>query len=170
MDRNEKFDYNIDQLKSARTDLKQHTKGVFFEVKKLGRDAEELDVTLKQYDDLRRDLESIGAQNEEVNKLVDDVNNAFDGMVELISNNERASLLSIYYHVCLRDQEAGLSEQEYERFLGSLNRKTKLLFKAEGSFADIAGEDNIIDLQEFEALLDVVIQKQEQNFLDQHVV
>jgi len=166
---NGKFEYNIDQLTSTRGELKQHTKGVFFEVKKLGRDAKELDVTLQQYDELRKDLESLGAQNAEVNKLVDDVNNAFDGMVEVISNNERASLLSIYYEVSCRDDEKGLSSEEYNRFLGRLNQKTKQLFEDEGSFKELAGEDDIIDLQEFEALLDVVIEKQEQSFLDKHL-
>lgn len=169
MDRNGKFEYNIDNLKSSRVDLKRHAKGVYFEVTKLRQDAKELDVTLQQYDSLRKDLESIAEQNEDVAKLVDDVNNCFDGMVDVISNNERASLFSIYYEVCTRDGEAGLSKEEYKRFLGRLNDNTKQLFKDEGSFEAIAGEDNIIDLMEFEDLLDRVIAKQEQSFLDTHL-
>lgn len=169
MDRNGKFEYNIDQMKSSRLELKRHAKGVYFEVTKLKQDAKELDVTLQQYDDLRKDLESIAEQNEEVNQLVDDVNGVFDGMVDVISSNERASLLSIYYEVCIRDGEAGLSKGEYNRFLGRLNHNTKEIFKEEGSFESIAGEDNIIDLVEFEELLDKVIEKQEQCFLDRGI-
>ena len=75
----------------------------------------------------------------------------------------------IYYEVCIRDGEAGLSKEEYNRFLGRLNRNTKQIFKEEGTFEEIAGEDHIIDLVEFEELLDKVIEKQEQSFLDQHV-
>merc|ERR1712013_687131 len=166
---NDKFGYEIDQLRDTRNDLKSTTKGIFYEVGKLQQDSKELDESLQQFDQLRKDLAEIAEKNEGIGYLVDDINGQMDAMTEVISNNERASLLSIYYEVSTRDREEGLSESEYDRFLGRLNLKTKKYFEECGTFHDIAGDDDIIDLREFEALLDEVIGKQEQEFIKEHI-
>ena len=114
-------------------------------------------------------MAEIAEKNEGIGYLVDDINAQMDNMTQVISSNERASLLSIYYEVSTRDREEGLSVSEYDRFLGRLNLKTKRYFEECGTFHDIAGEDNVIDLREFEELLDEVIAKQEQDFLQEHI-
>merc|ERR1712228_355986 len=101
------------------------------------------------------------------NKMMDDVNKQYDDLVTLIGNNERAQLLSIYYEVSTKDREDGLSENEYQRFLGRLNEKTRQVFFRQGSFDVLSGEDDIMQLEEFEKVLDKVIEEQQQEAIQE---
>merc|ERR1712129_317301 len=147
---NAKFGFEVDQLKDNCGRLKSTTKGVFYEVGKLQQDSKELEESLLQFEDLRKDLEGVLGQNKAIAEMVTDINTSMDNMKEIIAENERASLRCIYYQVSTMDREDGLSEKEYQRFMGQLEIKTRKYFKACGTFDEISGEDDIIDLQEFE--------------------
>ena len=160
---NDKFESNIDHLKETRTEVKKIAKNVFDDVKKLQGHSKELSKHLGAFEELRNSLEEICGENKKLEEMLDEINDQYKDLVTVISQNERASLLSIYYEVSILDRDEGLSRREYDKFLGRLNNKTKQLFKECGEF-DIIDEDKsgVLELDEFEKLLDKVIAKQEE--------
>ena len=166
---NDKYHTNLEDLKGIRSNLRDETKGVFFAVGKLSKNAKDLERHLEEFDELRRELSEICESNEELNEMMDAVNKQYEDLVNLIGNNERAQLLSIYYEVSTKDREDGLSAWEYERFLGRLNGRTREYFEKQGSFDVLSGDDDIMDLQEFEKVLDKVIEEQQEEAIQQRL-
>ena len=61
------------------------------------------------------------------------------------------------------DRKDGISKKEWKRFLGRLNNKTKDLFLEIGDFERLdLDRSGTLDLNEFEQILDAVIEKQQQ--------
>ena len=160
---NDKFESNIDHLKETRTEVKRIAKDVFDDVKKLQDHSKELSKHLGAFEELRNSLEEICGENQKLEEMLDEINDQYKDLVTVISQNERASLLSIYYEVSILDRDEGLSRREYEKFLGRLNNKTKQLFKQVGDFDELDEDDSgVLELDEFEKILDKVIAKQEE--------
>merc|ERR1712244_1648 len=126
----------------------------------LKRDVDTLKGTLSQYDQLKNSLQEICGDNQELNDLINDVNDMYDSMKHTILSNTRAGILSAYYTAALKDDDEGMTKKEYRRFLSGLDKKTREIFKDFGSFEDLAGEDNIIDLDEFQVLVDRLLAEQ----------
>ena len=159
---NNKFETNIDSLKETRVKVKEIAKNVFTDVKKLQGHSKELSKHLGAFEELRSSLEEICGDNQKLSDMLDEINNQYNDLVTVISQNERASLLSIYYEVSILDRDEGLSKREYTKFLGRLNNKTKQLFKEEGEFEELdLDHSGNLELDEFEAILDRIIAKQE---------
>merc|ERR1712003_206992 len=116
--------------------------------------------TLSQYDELKESLKDICGDNQHLNDLINDVNDMYSSMKNTILSNTRAGILSSYYTAALKDDEEGMSKKEYRRFLSGLDKKTREIFKGFGTFEEIAGEDQLIDLDEFQALVDKLLAEQ----------
>ena len=97
--------------------------------------------------------------------MLDEVNAQYTDLVDLISQNERASLLSIYFEVSVldADRKDGITKREWKRFLGRLNNKTKDLFLQIGDFDQLdLDHSGMLEMGEFEKILDQVIEKQQE--------
>eukprot|EP00483_Globobulimina_turgida_P002958 UN02963 len=89
----------------------------------------------------------------------------YDSMKKTILANTRAGILSAYYDAALKDDEEGMNDREYRKFLAHLDKKTRAIFKSFGSFDAISGADQLIDLNEFQGLVDQLLSKQEDELL-----
>eukprot|EP01084_Bolivina_argentea_P013503 25362_1 len=169
-DQNNKFENNLDILRSTRGKIKSIAKDVFKDVKTLQTHSKELTKHLSAFEELRNSLEAICGDNQRLEAMLDEINDQYKDLVHVISQNERASLLSIYYEVSILDRDEGLSKKEYKKFLGRLNNKTKALFLEEGDFDALDLDDSgTLDLEEFERILDDVIAKQEKLTLQHYM-
>ena len=81
-------------------------------------------------------------------------------MICFLLFSTRAGILSAYYDAALKDDEEGMSEREYKRFLAKLDKKTRDVFKSFGSFEEVSGSDGLIDLNEFQQLVDKLLASQ----------
>ena len=108
----------------------------------------------------KESLSEICGDNQELNDLINDVNDMYSNMKNTILSNTRAGILSAYYNAALRDEEEGMSKREYKKFLARLDKKTRTAFIGFGTFEELAGDDLIIDLQEFQKLVDRLLEEQ----------
>ena len=129
-------------------------------MKDLQESTEEMNETVREFEDIRERLSSLCKENGEMTQigdLIDSLNRDFDAMRLIVMHNEKAALLSAFYGTCYRDNEIGLSRSEYRRFLGGLSIAQRRRFQDRGTFEELAGEDCVIDLQEFQELVDRII-------------
>merc|ERR1712228_856883 len=170
-EQNNKFEANIDDLREARNKIKDIAKNVFVDVRKLQKHSKELTKHLGAFEELRASLQEICDDNQKLEEMLDEINEQYADLVTVISENERASLLSIFYEVSTMDREEGLTKREYRKFLGRLNKKTRELFIKNGDFdaLDVDGSGRL-ELPEFEAILESVLQKQEDLNIQHYMV
>merc|ERR1712154_704140 len=128
----------------------------------LNRDVDNLKSTLSQYDELKESLTEICGDNQELNDLINDVNDMYDSMKKTILSNTRAGILSAYYDAALKDDEEGMNQREYRKFLARLDKKTREIFKEFGSFEEIAGDDGLIDKLLSEQADELILEQQEE--------
>merc|ERR1712154_758804 len=128
----------------------------------LNRDVDNLKATLSQYDELKNSLSEICGDNQQLNDLINDVNDMYNSMKNTILSNTRAGILSAYYDAALKDDEEGMSQREYKRFLARLDKKTREIFKEFGSFEEIAGDDGLIDKLLSEQADELILEQQEE--------
>eukprot|EP01083_Nonionella_stella_P039007 106076_1 len=162
---NNKYEQEIDELRQTKSQLAGEVKQLQQTTESLNRDVDNLKATLSQYDELKESLSEICGDNQQLNDLINDVNDMYDSMKKTILSNTRAGILSAYYDAALKDDEEGMSEREYKRFLARLDKKTRAIFKTFGSFEQIAGTDGLIDLHEFQGLVDQLLSKQEDELI-----
>eukprot|EP01083_Nonionella_stella_P122141 367322_1 len=159
---NNNYENSIDDLKQTRSEIRQIAKQVFDNVRDLQRESKELSTHLEAFEELRHSLQAICGDNQDLNHMLDELNDQYMDLATVISQNERASLLAIYYEVSILDREEGLSKRDYQKFLARLNQKTKQLFLNQGDFDALQlDESGRLGLEEFETILDDVIAKQE---------
>ena len=84
---------------------------------------------------------------------MNDLNNVYGEMSDVIIANEKSALYSIYYDVELRDRSHGLSRREWDRLMGHLSEEQRERLNRFGTFEEIAGRDNIVDFMEFQSLI-----------------
>eukprot|EP01084_Bolivina_argentea_P232551 391933_1 len=158
---NNNYENSIDDLKQTRSEIRQIAKQVFDNVRDLQRESKELSTHLEAFEELRHSLQAICGDNQDLNHMLDELNDQYMDLATVISQNERASLLAIYYEVSILDREEGLSKRDYQKFLARLNQKTKQLFLNQGDFDALKlDESGRLGLEEFETILDDVIAKQ----------
>lgn len=154
---NDKYESELNVLRETKDKLAGEVEGISNTVTELQSDATELEGQMDQFEELRKQLEDIAADNEELNRMLEDTNNMFSDMRETVLQNERAHLLNFFYECALRDGDEGMSKREYKRFLGRLSKSQRAKFEEQGTFEELAGEDEQIDLQEFQAILENVL-------------
>lgn len=157
---NSKYEQEIDELRSTREQLTGEVTKLQETTSSLNRDVDNLKATLSQYDELKNSLSEICGDNQQLNDLINDVNDMYNSMKNTILSNTRAGILSAYYDAALKDDEEGMSQKEYRRFLSRLDKKTRAIFQSFGSFEQIAGSDQLIDLHEFQKLVDQLLSQQ----------
>jgi len=84
-------------------------------------------------------------------EMTEYVNNA---VVKELRQHERDVLQKVRDGIEFRDNEDGLSEDEYLQFLEALPANYKRKFQALGDFAKLAGDDGNMDVEEFAQLCD----------------
>merc|ERR1711933_208847 len=119
----------------------------------LEHDAKELDEETKEFEGLVEELRNIAGDNQDILALLDNTNKIFNDMRTVVLENERAHLLSTFYECAFRDDDNRMDEEEYKRFLGRLSKQQRKKFRDLGTFKELAGDDDHIDLQEFQKML-----------------
>merc|ERR1711933_377744 len=123
----------------------------------LEHDAKELDEETKEFEGLVEELRNIAGDNQDILALLDNTNKIFNDIRKVVLENERAHLLSTFYECAFRDDDNRMGESEYRRFLGRLSKRQRDNFEKQGTFEDIAGDDDAIDLNEFQDMLEEVL-------------
>merc|ERR1712228_172527 len=157
---NDKYAAEIDELRSTKEQLAGEVGKLQETTSSMSGDVDNLKATLSQYDELKDSLKEICGDNQHLNDLINDVNDMYNSMKNTILSNTRAGILSAYYDAALKDDEEGMSPREYKRFLSRLDKKTRSIFKDFGTFEEIAGADGLIDLNEFQQLVDKLLSQQ----------
>ena len=75
-------------------------------------------------------------------------------MNNLVLENAKAKLYNLYYEMELsRDAIKGLNYNEYRRLLARLTENERTKLPSKDMFDSIAGDDGIINLKQFEILI-----------------
>ena len=130
-------------------------------------DADILEAEGKQFEGLVDQLGGITKDRNAINDILGDTTQLFNRMRRIMVQHEKSQLLTIYYECAFRDNDDTMDKAEYTRFLGRLGRKERERVKAIGTFEEIAGDDDQIDLHEFEALLDEFLRLDEQILIEE---
>merc|ERR1712129_477726 len=154
---NAKYEHEIGELTSTRKKLGSEVTELQTTVSDLEHDAQELDKETQEFEGLVEELRNIAGDNEDILALLDNTNKIFNDMRKVVLENERAHLLSTFYECAFRDDDNRMDEEEYRRFLGRLSKRQREKFKKLGDFKSLAGDDDHIDLQEFQDMLEEVL-------------
>merc|ERR1712032_605731 len=100
---NSKYESQIQSLHSSKVRLAEQVRGIDQSVSGLSKSADDLKGNLKEYDKLRRDLEEIAGDNQTLNDMINEVNGMYDGMKSAVTQNQRSSILQIFYEVQWKD-------------------------------------------------------------------
>eukprot|EP01084_Bolivina_argentea_P068961 125518_1 len=154
---NAKYEHEINELTNTRKRLGSEVTELQTTVHDLEHDAKELDEETKEFEGLVEELRNIAGDNQDILALLDNTNKIFNDMRKVVLENERAHLLSTFYECAFRDDDNRMDKQEYNRFLGRLSRRQREKFRQLGTFEELAGDDNHIDLHEFQDMLEEVL-------------
>eukprot|EP00485_Elphidium_margaritaceum_P000567 CAMPEP_0202701110 /NCGR_PEP_ID=MMETSP1385-20130828/14216_1 /ASSEMBLY_ACC=CAM_ASM_000861 /TAXON_ID=933848 /ORGANISM="Elphidium margaritaceum" /LENGTH=289 /DNA_ID=CAMNT_0049358449 /DNA_START=84 /DNA_END=956 /DNA_ORIENTATION=- len=154
---NQKYEHEISELQSTRIKLGNEVNELQTTVHDLEHDAKELDEETKEFEGLVEELRNIAGDNADILALLDNTNKIFNDMRKVVLENERAHLLSTFYECAFRDEDNRMDKEEYERFLGRLSKRQREKFRQLGTFEQLAGEDQHIDLGEFQEMLERVL-------------
>lgn len=162
---NRKYESELEVLKTSKNKLSSQVRGIQENVQKLNKNVDELNDTMNQYDQLKKDLEEIAGDNKDLNDMINQINGMYAGMKAAVVQNQRSSILDIFYDVQFKDKDSGLSSSEYKRFKSRLDKETRTRFEKYGSFEQLSGIDNVIDLAEFQDLLEQILLDMEEELL-----
>lgn len=162
---NAKYESQLVQLRDSKDKIATEVKGIQGSVKMLNKDVDDLQENMRQYDALRQDLEDVAGDNKDINDMINSINNMYSGMKNAIVQNQRSAILDIFYDVQFKDNDQGLSKKEYKRFKGRLDEELRGRFEKFGSFEQLAGSDNVIDLAEFQDVLEQILLDMEEDLL-----
>jgi biopolymer transport protein ExbB/TolQ len=131
----EKMEQNIDKLKESNDKLHNE---------------------LKAMQALRESLEAYAKENNSsLKKVIEDINNSFKKLEEITKENERVLLYKIAQDLEFMDRKAGMSKEEYDRFIKRVPEYLKGEFK---SFYEVARDDNKIDYKELEGVIKSILE------------
>ena len=83
-------------------------RGIDATVSNLSKSADDLKKELKQFDQLRKELEEVAGKNQTINDMINDINGMYDGMKSAVIQNQRSSILQIFYEVQWKDDDHGI--------------------------------------------------------------
>ena len=158
---------NISRIKHTRKKLGSENEALENTVENLQDDADILEAESKQFEGLVDQLGGIANDRSAIYNILDETRQLFNKMRNIMLQHEKSQLLTMYYECAFRDNDDSMDKAEYTRFLGRLGRKERERVKAIGTFEEVAGEDDQIDLHEFEALLDEFLKLDEQTLIDE---
>jgi len=154
---NGEYKDQIAQLSEERGKLKGHVDELNGQVQELQRNADELAEQTKQFDGLINELKEIAGDNEDVLKMIDETNDIFTDMRHTILEHDRAQLLTNFYEYAFRDNDDKMDKREYKRFLARLSPEQREQFESKGTFEKWAGDDGLMDLDEFTHAIEQVL-------------
>jgi len=154
---NEIFKNSIEQLKQTREKLKGYVDELNESVKNLQTDANKLSEQTKEFEPLIEELKKVAGNDTKIQDIINETNQIFNDMRRTVLENERAHLLSTYYDCAFRDSDNTMSKKEYKKFRMRLTTQQRKRFDKQGTFEELAGEDNEIDLKEFQNILNRVL-------------
>jgi len=152
------YESEIEDLSGTRQKLEGEVKKLHEEVALLQNDASELAKQSEEFADLRKELEDIAGDNADLMELINKTNSIFNDMRATVLENERAYLLNKFYECAfMRDDDGKMNKMEYTRFLARLTEEQREKFKQLGDFEQLAGDDQLIDLDEFQGIIERVL-------------
>jgi len=139
----------VDKLTRARVQL-QTVEG------ELRESNQRLKVNLVKFRELDENLKNLAGNNlEGLEKLQKSSKAVMDRWKESLIKNEKAILNKVYDQFEYKDDKEDMSEQEFTEFLDALPTEYRKRFQAIGkSFRDLAGDDNLMQYDEFKRLVD----------------
>eukprot|EP01024_Parvocaulis_polyphysoides_P009337 TRINITY_DN12909_c1_g3_i1.p2 TRINITY_DN12909_c1_g3~~TRINITY_DN12909_c1_g3_i1.p2 ORF type:complete len:324 (-),score=50.90 TRINITY_DN12909_c1_g3_i1:230-1114(-) len=110
---------------------------------------------LKEFDGLKQNLEVMAKKTgQNVQELLGQSATIYKKIQSLTVENERVLLERIAQDLEFLDRDAGMSKNEFERFVTRIPNNLQEKFKSLGvSFEELAGEDKVVDYGEIQALI-----------------
>jgi len=164
---NDTYKDQLYEIKKTRKGLGRENEALEGTVENLQNDADILEAETEQFEGLVDQLGGIAKDRNDIHDILGQTTRLFNKMRKVMLQHEKSQLLTMYYECAFRDNDDTMDKAEYTRFLGRLGRKERERVKAIGTFEEIAGEDDQIDLQEFVGLLDEFLKLDEDMLLEQ---
>jgi len=156
---NQWYETQMDTLTKHRKKIGKEAKYIHFSVNKLKSISKDLDEQYQNFESLRKELEEICKENETLKEKLDAVNEICNDLLVAIKKNEKAHLLSIYYHLCTNRHQDHLTKKDYKQFLGRLNKATREEIEKQGGFQAMdKNNDGLVDVHEFQDLINTVLE------------
>lgn len=164
---NDNYKDQLYEMKKTRKNLGRENEALEGTVENLQNDADILEAETEQFEGLVDQLGGIAKDRDAIHDILGETTSLFSKMKKVILQHEKSQLLTLYYECAFRDNDDTMDKAEYTRFLGRLPKKERERVKAIGTFEEIAGEDDQIDLHEFEGLLDEFLKVDEDILVDE---
>lgn len=165
-DQNDEYEIENGKLKKTNEKLKSEVDRIEMSITELTKSTEQLKQRLQEFEGIRQHLSGICDENQDVHDLVDSLNEDIGALRLTVIHNEKTALLFGFYQQCYRgEQDRGLNRQEYKRFLSGFGVEQRGYFTEKGTFDKLAGDDGIIDMKEFQALVDEIITKYDEEMI-----
>ena len=165
------------KLKTEKNKMSRQVNVLRGRIKILNADLVELETQLAHFDTIKREIrQSIDLTNDNNNsnngnrqraeEYVESLTDLISEMKRILIENEKAYLYELYYTMEYRDNKKGLNKREYSRLLARLPENSRNLLVNNQTFEQIAGDDNIISLTEFQQFVANYLAKLEQRPLN----
>lgn len=146
----------MDLLKDSRERLTDENDKLDVSVNKLKGDADQYEKDVESVSVHIGEMEKLLTDGQDMIDVIRDTNDVFDSIRSIISRCEQAHLWSAYLKCAFKDDDDRMSEEEFKNFLGRLTQQRRNHFAKLGSFQVLAGDDDQIELAEFEVIMEKV--------------
>jgi len=153
---------SINRFRALNGRLEKEIAGLGTEVDKLEETSKQMAEELKQFDDIRKQMESCAADaGVEVTELFQQTTGVFDSMKNVQEQQEYALLRKIAADIEFMDDSEGMNLKEFQRFCVRVPAQYKAILKnhEEETFNEIAGDDHIISYEELGVLFKKLIEQ-----------
>jgi len=114
---------------------------------------------LEAMENIRKSLEIYAKENDtNLKKVIEDINSSFKKLEQITKENERILLYKIAQDLEFMDNKAGMSREEYNRFIKRVPAHLKGEFK---SFDEVARGDKTIDYKELSGVIQSILNQQQ---------
>jgi len=164
---------NVERLAKNNREFKQQNAAMTHQVDKLMKAQRELtathDALTETTDEYKANISKFKQLDEKLNSLADDSIEGLGALKEMsktvqesiqkeLVQHEREILLSVQEAMELRDDQEGLTENEFNQFVNALPANFQERFSTMSergkSFKEMAGDDGVLDLDEFSEICD----------------
>jgi len=142
--------------------LKENLEKMEKSIEELKNNNDRLRMELNSMEELRKNLEKYADKNnKDFKKVLTDINSSFKRLENITIENEKTLLYRIAQDLEFMDKKAGMSRDEYQRFIKRIPLYLQNSFVSLGdkTFEEVAGEDKNIDYKEIEQLIQTIIKK-----------
>eukprot|EP01083_Nonionella_stella_P012836 36244_1 len=165
---NTQFSKHTGTLKETQVKLKKEVDQMQQHVHNLKNETMELEQCIVSFEELHDALKEVVGEDEQVLRLIDQLNQQYSDMKILFNHKEKAELLLGYYRVQFGGQLKGkFDANDYQRFLGRLNHTTRNLYEAFGGFGALdVNKDGNVDPNEFIRLTNKLLENNDSAFVE----